>query len=79
MNAAVMQCEQRERERLSRREKTERCRDLGREKERVRASLTAAAIYSQDLLHSPEMLSHLPRIDRQNSLCTLTLTHDLTK
>lgn len=51
----------------------ERCRDLGREKESVRASLTAVvAIYSRALLHSPEMLSHLPHIDRQISLRTHT-------
>lgn len=62
----------REREREIRSEKTERCRDLGREKECVRASLTATAIYRQALLHSPEMLSHLPHKDRLIGLHTDT-------
>lgn len=44
--------------------------EISVEKECVRASRTAIAIYSQALLHSPEMLSHLPHIDRLISLRT---------
>lgn len=54
-------------------ETTERGAEIWAERKSVRASLTAVvAIYSQALLHSPEMLSHLPHIDRQISLRTHT-------
>lgn len=69
-------CREREREgRVGERgsETTERGAEIWAERKSVRASLTAVvAIYSQALLHSPEMLSHLPHIDRQISLRTHT-------
>lgn len=67
VTAAAMQ---RERERESAGVRKQRDAEISVEKECVRASRTATAIYSQALLHSPEMLSHLPHIDRLISLRT---------